>query len=769
MKISIITRHAVPNYGSLLQSYATQKIFEKIGFDVEFINYVRYDERATELVDTLVKGKKWNKNIITRNIYKSIQYFNYKKQVDTFNKYRYGFINETKEIYGNCDEIAKKIPEADIYCSGGDQIWGPIGNEIYDKTYFLDFLNNVNDKTCIAFSSSFGTEKIEKKLEQNLSTLLNKYKYMFVREKSAESIIKKNGFENVSEILDPTILLNSNEWNKIISNDIKEKDYILVYQLHSNKEFDKYANKVSKIVKKPLIRISPSIFHIVRSGKFKYLPNQYEFLAYFKNADLVLTDSFHGTVFSLIFNKQFVCINPGKTQTRIKNILRLTNLEDRILESFSSFGLINKTIDYDKVNPILENKRRNDLINLKSVLLKASKENNISLIGIKNNCTGCRLCEKVCPKKAIDFKEDNEGFVKPFIDKDKCVNCGLCIKKCPQHNDIQFNEIKYVYAAKNNNLNELMMGSSGSVFKTLANYYIECNGIIYGTAFDNNLVAKTTRVDNFEDLFKLMGSKYVQGNTENTYIEVLDDLKNGKKVLYVGTPCQIAGLKSFLSNKDTTNLLLVDIICHGVPSPKLFKKYKEYIEYKTNKKIKSFNFRSKEKNGWGMNTKIEFEDGSTYHNFNNNNAYFSSFLKGKTYRLVCYNCKYAQEKRVGDITLGDFWGIRKEHPSFKGEDGASIVMINTKKGEELIKNIESNITMEISSFKKAANENSQLLHPSKMPQERLHIYDNICSKSFEKYSIDDLKFKKSIKENIKGLIPRNIKKKLKKIKRYLNK
>ena len=105
MKISIITRHAVPNYGSLLQSYATQKIFEKIGFDVEFINYVRYDERATELVDTLVKGKKWNKNIITRNIYKSIQYFNYKKQVDTFNKYRYGFINETKEIYGNPKNI----------------------------------------------------------------------------------------------------------------------------------------------------------------------------------------------------------------------------------------------------------------------------------------------------------------------------------------------------------------------------------------------------------------------------------------------------------------------------------------------------------------------------------------------------------------------------------------------------------------------------------------------------------------------------------------
>ncbi len=357
-KIGIITRHSVPNYGSLLQSYATQKVIEKLGYNSEIIDYTRKEEKANRLASTLIKGKKWDKNFFLRLVYKIIQTPNYFKMYKKFEKYRKGFLKETEKEYLSLKELEENPPEADIYCSGSDQIWGKIGTVDYDEAYFLEF---VKEKKCISYASSLGKTELSQNLRNNIFNLLKKYSYILVREKSAKEILIENKLENVEQVLDPTFLLEKTEWEELSqkSNKKIKKKYVLVYQLHDNKEFNKYAKEFAKKKNLKLLRISPSFYHITRSGKLIYLPTQYDFLKYFQNAEYILTDSFHATVFSIIFNKQFIDIMPkNKTGTRIESILNLLGIENRILDNYNDFELIDKKINYIVVNKKIEEERK---------------------------------------------------------------------------------------------------------------------------------------------------------------------------------------------------------------------------------------------------------------------------------------------------------------------------------------------------------------------------------------------------------------------------
>ena len=756
MKVDIITRHSVPNYGSLLQSYATQKVIEEMGFESEIINYTRYEERYKNLVNTLIKGKKWNKNIITRTIYKMIQKPNYTKMYRKFEKYRKNFLKESRLEYGSLQELKDNVPEADVYCSGSDQIWGKIGTVEYDEAYFLKFIED-RTKRCIAYSSSFGKEEIDGSLEKNIKKLLENYSDILVREDTAKSILKKHGI--------PTLLLNKEQWSNLarkVKN--KQKKYILVYQLHDNKSFDKYAKEFSKKTGLKLLRISPSIYHITRSGKLIYLPNQYEFLSLFQNAEYVLTDSFHATVFSIIFNRKFVDILPGKTSTRIISILKLTGLQDRILTKYDDFSFINKTINFSECNTIIENQRKRSIELLKKAII-GENNNTIDLLNKHYKCTGCRMCAQICPVKAIDMKENEEGFFEPIINKEKCIKCSLCFKRCPQLNDVKIEKkinISKAFAVKNKNLEEQKKSSSGGIFSVLARYVLKNNGVVYGAAFNENFKLEHIRIDKQESLYKLMGSKYLQSNTQNTFELVKKDLNDGVNVLYVGTPCQIAGLRSYLG-KDYEDLLLVDLVCHGVPSQKLFDKYLTWLKKKNNSSIIEYEFRSKEKNSWGLNLKVKFESGKERYIPANLDPYYKTFLNGSTYRECCYNCKYAKIERVGDITIADYWGIEKEHPDFYDKNGVSAVIINTNAGFKAFENIKDEVEYRDTEIEKIIAKNKNLKEPTTRNNIRTEAYKNIDIKKFKKYSKQNLKFRKNIKDIIKNLIPIKIKNKIKKI------
>ncbi|CDD36622.1 putative uncharacterized protein [Clostridium sp. CAG:356] len=374
MKIDIITRHAIANYGSILQAYATEKMLDKLNIENEIIDYVRVEENSKNLVKTYMKNsKKWNRNFITRFIYKIIQKPNLDIMNNKFAKYRKKYLKLTSKQYKNKNELMEDLPQADIYCTGSDQVWGQIANDDYDENYFLEFVPN--DKRCIAYSASFGKNKLSENLKIKLPKLMEKYSDIMVRELSAVKILNASGIDNVKLVLDPTLLLSKEEWeeNLKIKNNEKEQ-YILTYQLHHNKEFDKYLKKLAKATNLKVVRLSSSIYYKFKYGKFVYLPDLEQFLTYFKNAKYVVTDSFHGTVFSIIFNKQVIDILPGKTRTRIESILKLFGMEDRIVNDYNDMSIINKEIDYKKVNDILDKERKKSIEYLRKAIERGNDE-----------------------------------------------------------------------------------------------------------------------------------------------------------------------------------------------------------------------------------------------------------------------------------------------------------------------------------------------------------------------------------------------------------
>ena len=295
-------------------------------------------------------------------------------------------------------------------------------------------------------------------------------------------------------------------------------------------------------------------------------------------------------------------------------------------------------------------------------------------------CTGCGVCENSCPTGAISFGEDAEGFRMPFVDDSKCINCKACVRACPvltlqKHNRMQPD--MYAVRAKDD---VRAVSSSGGVFSLLADYVLEKGGCVCGAAFDEDMTLRHVMITNKSELAKLRGSKYVQSNTGDIYSRVKAKLKEDKTVLFVGTPCQVAGVKNFIGSEQ--NLITADILCHGVPSQKSLDKY--LAEISEGKKIKDVAFRDK-RNGWNAeHITITFEDGTVYDkSAAEGNLYVKAFLSNIMLRRSCENCPFCAFPRHGDISMGDFWGISNFDKSQSDGKGTSIVFVNNAAGKAL--------------------------------------------------------------------------------------
>lgn len=306
----------------------------------------------------------------------------------------------------------------------------------------------------------------------------------------------------------------------------------------------------------------------------------------------------------------------------------------------------------------------------------------------KKECNGCTLCSLICPKHAISMIEDNEGFIYPEIDIKKCINCGKCLKLCSNHSLENTKDTYKAYAVVNNNKDILMKSTSGGVFYAIASViFKENNAVCFGASFDKELNVKHMKVESLNDIAKFMGSKYVRSDILGIYEQVRNELENGKKVLFTGTPCQTQGLKLFL-NKEYVNLYTCNIICHSNPSPKVYKRYIKGLELNNKSKVIEIRFRTKE-NGWNNPTPIiTFANGKQI----NENTYQKAFSRGLISRPSCSNCKFIKPQNYADITIGDFWGVSKLTDIKGYENGISLCLANTKKGEEIISNLE-NVTI----------------------------------------------------------------------------
>ena len=352
----------------------------------------------------------------------------------------------------------------------------------------------------------------------------------------------------------------------------------------------------------------------------------------------------------------------------------------------------------------------------------------------KNKCTGCTACYSICPVNAIEMKEDNEGFIYPVIDENKCTKCGICEKTCPcinekKNKNINIPKVLAAWSLDNKNKEQ---SSSGGCFYELAKYILKNKGIVVGAGFDNELNIVHKIIDDEENIIELKGSKYVQSHIGDTYIKIKEALKQGQLVLFVGTPCQVAGLYSFLRNKEYDNLYTADLICHGVPSPKVYKKYLDELSIKYNAKPIKVNFRSKS-SGWKkFSMKIDFDNSQTYIKDLNEDLFMRGFLNNIYLRPSCYECKFAQIPRIADLTLGDFWGIGEKNPKLDDDTGTSELIINSEKGKKLLNEVKENLYMEEIDLEYGIKVNPCLVGSVKEPKQRKLFFDELDNKSFEK-------------------------------------
>lgn len=331
----------------------------------------------------------------------------------------------------------------------------------------------------------------------------------------------------------------------------------------------------------------------------------------------------------------------------------------------------------------------------------------------KENCTGCFACYSICPKQAITMEQDEKGFKYPVINKEKCIDCGMCRKICPIINKKKEPiEEQKVYAVKNKDLNTRLSSSSGGVFIEIARHIVDKNGCVFGAVYDEENNVKHIKVENIEDINLLKTSKYVQSDINNTYKEAKDELLKDRYVLFSGTPCQIAGLLKTLNNINQDKLITCDIVCHGVPSPRVFKDYKKILEKKYKSKIKSINFRHKDENET-QNLLIEFQNSKKYVERSSKDTYYKLFLKNFILRGSCYSCKFCDMNRMSDITLGDFWGIGKTIKNFDDNKGVSLIILNTIKGKDTFERIQNKFEIVESNTKDCLQIN--LMKPQEMP------------------------------------------------------
>ena len=377
----------------------------------------------------------------------------------------------------------------------------------------------------------------------------------------------------------------------------------------------------------------------------------------------------------------------------------------------------------------------------------------------KANCCGCYSCYNICPKKAIEMVEDEKGFKYPKIDKEKCIDCGLCEKVCPIINNKNFEKEVKAYACFNKNLETRMNSSSGGIFSLIANYILDLNGIVFGAQFDKEYNVVHSYIENQKDLYKFQCSKYVQSDIGDTYKKAKEFLDNDKYVLFTGTPCQIEGLYKFL-RRDYDKLYTQDFICHGVPSPRVWRKYLKETNNMYNSQPKNISFRSKDNSWQDFELKIQYEN-NVYRNTQGKDTYLRAFLNDICLRDSCYQCNFKKKNRLSDFTLADFWGIDNIDKSMNDDKGISLVVVNSNKGKELFEKLKENLEYKEVNFDDAIKYNMNMVSSVKMNKNREKFFNDLDKNDLDSLVKKYIK-KKSILRRILGKVKRIVKKIIKK-------
>ena len=724
-KIGIVTIVDNYNFGNRLQNYAVYRFLNK-----------EYGIKA-ETLASHADGQ-WERGAMLPGLKDSavlmlshFQGFVEKRFSPRVNRW-VNFVNwsrriPTKHFYNSFDLPEELGEKYDLFFAGSDQIWNYSFSSDRLNNYFLRFAEQ--DKRA-ALSASFGVEEIPEEWKQRYKEGLAGMKHISVREDAGAKIVKELTGRDVPVLVDPVMMLDREEWLSAACRPRVDCSvpYVLKYYLgdEDEKTIDRWAEQNGCRVYELMKKDDPAL----------YSAGPGEFLELIDKAALVCSDSFHCIALSILMKKPFVVYaRKGKLNnmsSRMVTLLKKFGFQDRWNTLLREEDYLN--CDFSRLDARLETERQKFRAYIAAVL--NGEDTSKPHLADKKACTGCTACAGTCPVRAISMEPDAYGFAYPAIDAAACIHCGACERTCPVLNPSPKSEkLPLAYAAYSLDEPVRMRSSSGGVFTELAKTVFAKGGVVYGAAYDENFRVVHRAAGNLAELDALRGAKYAQSRLGECFSEIKTRLDRGQAVLFSGTPCQVGGLKAFLK-PDDENLLCVDFVCHGVPSPMAWERYVEYRAKadRSGELPVEINLRDKS-SGWSRyrySNAFRYADGSEHLERSTQSAYMKLFTGDYLSRSSCENCCFKGYSRQSDITLGDFWGIWDVAPEMDDDRGTSVILLQSEKGRQAWDQIKDKLRIKEVRLEQASQSNPSMISTSKAKESREKALEAIREEGFEK-------------------------------------
>lgn len=602
----------------------------------------------------------------------------------------------------NLRELEQLNEYIDIFATGSDQLWSwPI---TFQGTMYQNFVHSDKKKISLATSCGSMNDRVPREKKKLVRDWLRDFDAISVREEPSKELLRKKYGVFAHTVLEPVFWLGRGEYATLIADskmNIPNKSYILAYILDPNDEKLAFLNQMARKLKMDVITIPDGQYRIAKTAWdnndyiHKYpncMPHTevVDLLKLFANSSFVITDSFHGTCFSIIFQRKFIAIcNELRGKDRFYHLLNIFDLKDRLIkcDELNYHKEYEQDIDYTKIEIIIEKERKKTFQWIEETLNKPKKSNHICKM--TKECIGCGACASICPVDALEMVNGQYGYYQPKINIDKCVDCGKCKKVCPAVEKPDTNNAitPELYECILKDKSELRKCSSGGAFPLLANRILENKGIVYGVAWGDAYRAEYRRIDTIERLHELQKSKYMQGYTGSIYRSVREDLENGLMVLFSGVPCHVAGLYKYLG-KEYDNLITIDLLCGNSPSAEFFQ---QYLKEDCPADLESYEFRTKDPRWCSdcitltltINGEKQIRYGTKEDAFQR--AYHPHIMCPEH----CEKCNFSRYPRVADFTIGDFWWIEKRDIIIDSKDGVSAILLNNDKARMILKDLQN--------------------------------------------------------------------------------
>lgn len=688
MKTGLVTFYHIHHYGALLQAAATQRAVEHLGGECEIIDYFVNQNNA-------LFRKPTGLGSAAHDAHTALHYQALNARYQRFEQFSKDHLHISGHRFESLTELKDAELPYDAILSGSDQIWNPriFPDGHFDPVFFGAF----SERRKIAYAPSFGIPRIPEGMEQELRDYLAAFSHVSVREKQGQEIVREIAGQDVPVVLDPTLLLDRQQWadmSHVPENyPDGEKGYILCYCISKPGALAPYIDHLARKTGLPVVQLCGVRQKVHPKARCILDAGPAEFLGLFRNASYVCTNSFHGTVFSVQFQKLFFTTVhatelAAPERSRTFSILNRLGLTDRIIGKGDT-AAPDAPIDWEAVEKRLHAARQSSLDYLRAALhdepYDAQPENavqsNLPVLADHGRCTGCTACANTCGVGAITMERDAEGFSYPVIDSAKCVRCGRCSAVCPLLHEQETKPLPAVYAAWNKDDKIRRDSTSGGVFSALAEYVLEGGGVVYGAVLDGKQHLHHTACFRKEDLWRMRGAKYVQSDLSEVFKEIKEHLKT-RPVLFSGTPCQVDGLYRYLGTRPE-NLTTCDLVCHGVPSPAVWEDMAASIEQRKKKTLQAVRFRNKV-TGWkDSHFTTVYSDGTVDTAPLMRTEFGRAFGRALFLRPSCHSCAYTNLNRPGDFTLGDFWGLAADELPEQQEKGVSLLLVNTPHGSHV--------------------------------------------------------------------------------------